>query len=37
MGDYPYRPRGVAQLDSSPEPELVIRQSEGPSWNDAVG
>jgi hypothetical protein len=33
---YPYRPRGVAQLDASPEPELVIRESEGPSWNDAV-
>jgi hypothetical protein len=33
---YPYRPRGVAQLDPSPEPELVIRESEGPSWNDAV-
>ncbi len=33
---YPYRPRGVAQLDPSPEPELVIRESEGPSWIDAV-
>lgn len=33
---YPYRPRGVAQLDPSPEPELVIRESAGPWWNDAV-
>ncbi len=33
---YPYRALGVAQLDATPEPELVIREAEGPFWSDAI-
>ncbi|HVU01282.1 MAG TPA: hypothetical protein VHE30_06005 [Polyangiaceae bacterium] len=31
-----YRPTGVAQLDTTPEPELVFLESEGASWDTAI-